>query len=189
MKLDRVCHVASLIAALTLSALTPAAAWDLAGTKTIELHTRDGQAIAIGSVEFRPDGERVRFALKLDHARFKDYFLSMREFKCIDGAGETHCHVPYPYRMPATVTAGDLAWLEHALLFLYNMPKDYGAKLANGLYYRMQLTDEGIVGTPQAIDLALIGAPPANLDLPPYGPGERADIVAGQRWFSRLTIR
>ena len=125
------------VLAVLAALAAPASAWELAGSKTIALHTREGQALPIGSVEFRPDGDRVRFAIKLDHARFKDYFLSMREFKCIDGPNETHCHVPYPYRMPSSVTAGDLAWLEHALLFLHNTPRDYGAKLANGVYYRV----------------------------------------------------
>ncbi len=177
------------VLAVLAALAAPASAWELAGSKTIALHTREGQALPIGSVEFRPDGDRVRFAIKLDHARFKDYFLSMREFKCIDGPNETHCHVPYPYRMPSSVTAGDLAWLEHALLFLHNTPRDYGAKLANGVYYRLRLTNDGIVGTPQSVDLAHIGAPPSDPDVPPFGPAERGDIGAGERWFSGISIR
>ncbi|TXG77547.1 MAG: hypothetical protein E6R11_06365 [Rhodocyclaceae bacterium] len=183
-------RASSFVLVVAVSAFAvPASAWELAGNKTIALHTREGQAVPIGSVEFRPEGGRVRFAIKLDHARFKDYFLSMREFKCIDGPGETHCHVPYPYRMPSTVTAGDLAWLEHSLLFLHNTPRDYGAKLAKGVYYRMQITADGIVGTPQSVDLAQIGAPPADLDVPPFGPADRGEIGSGERWFSGISIR
>jgi len=182
-------HLAGCGLAAACAVATPALAWEMSGSKTLALHARDGTVLPIGTVEFRPEGERTRFAIKLDHARFKDYFLSMREFKCIDGPGETHCHVPYPYRMPATVTAGDLAWLEHALLFLHNTPRDYGAKLAKGVYYRMQLTPDGIVGMPQSVDLAQIGAPPADLDVPPYGPADRGDMGTGERWFSGLSIR
>ncbi len=165
----------------------PAAAWELAGSKTIKLHTRDGQSIVLGSVEFTPHGEQSSFVLHLDHARMKDFFLSMKEFKCLEGE-EIHCHVPYPYANPATVSRNDLRWLEHSLLFLYKRPKDFGARLWNGLYYRMALTDEGIVGTQQAIDLTLVGAPPADPSVPPYGPGERAEIPPGTHWIDRLTI-
>jgi hypothetical protein len=99
----------------------------------VALHTRDGQAIPIGSITFLPQGDRIGFSLQLAHDRFKDYFLSMKEFKCLDGGEEIQCHVPYPYANPATVTPDDLAWLEHALLFLYKLPTEFGARLWNGL--------------------------------------------------------
>ena len=178
--------LASLIA--SLAAPLPALAWDMSGTRQIVLHTREGQAIPLGTVKFTPAGRETTFELHLDHARFKDYFLSMKEFKCLEGNNELQCHVPYPYPHAGKVSAGDLRWLEHALLFLYKSPKDFGAKLWNGLYYRMQITDKGIVGTPQAVDLNAIGAPPADPSIPPYGPGERTDIVPESRWFSKLTI-
>lgn len=165
-----------------------ASAWELAGTKTIFLHSQDGQAIPIGSVTFRPEGGRTAFVIALDHARFKDFFLSMKEFKCLEGP-EVMCHVPYPHRNPATVTAGDLAWLEHALLFLHKSPGEFSAKLWNGLYYRMEISGEGINGTAQAVDLNLIGAPPADSTIPPYPPAERSDIDPASRWLGRLTIR
>ena len=112
----------------------------------------------------------------------------MKEFKCLEGAGEVLCHVPYPYAQPGTVTPTDLAWLEHSLLFLFKLPNEFGAKLWNGLYFQLQMTDEGLVGTPQAIDLNLISAPPADLTKPPYRPALRDDIAPGARWAARLTI-
>lgn len=166
----------------------PAVAWELAGDKTITAHTRDGQAITLGTVSFKPQGEHATFTLHLDHARLKDFFLSMKEFKCLESAEEIQCHVPYPYPNPASVTRTDLRWLEHSLLFLYKAPRDFGARLWNGLYYQMQITDKGIVGTPQAIDLGQIGAPPADNSIPPYGPGERTDITQNSRWITSLTI-
>ncbi len=169
--------------ALSLSA----SAWELAGSKTIALHTRDGQRIVIGSVDFTPKNGQATFTLHLDHAKLKDFFLSMKEFKCLEGE-EIHCHVPYPYPNPGTISRSDLRWLEHSLLFLYKQPKDFGAKLWNGLYYQMTLTDKGIVGTPQAVDLVQIGAPPANTSIPPYGPADRNDISPNSRWINRLTI-
>jgi hypothetical protein len=70
--------------------------------------------------------------------------------------------VPYPYPNSATVSPDNLRWLEHSLLFFYKTPRDFGARLSNGLYYQMQITEQGIVGTPQAIDLVQMGAPPAD---------------------------
>lgn len=165
-----------------------ASAWELAGTKTISLHSQDGQAIPIGTVTFQPEGRRTAFVISLDHTRFKDFFLSMKEFKCLDGR-EVMCHVPYPHRNPATVTAGDLGWLEHSLLFLHKSPAEFGAKLWNGLYYRMRITDAGIVGTAQAVDLNLIGAPPDDPGVLPYPPADRTDIDPASRWLGTLTIR
>jgi hypothetical protein len=162
-------------------------AWELAGSKTVALHTRDGQRIVIGTIDFAPKNELATFTLHLDHAKLKDFFLSMKEFKCLEGE-EIHCHVPYPYPNPGTVSRSDLRWLEHSLLFLYKQPKDFGAKLWNGLYYQMTLSETGIVGTPQAIDLVQIGAPPADTSIPPYGPADRNDISPNSRWVNRLTI-
>lgn len=180
----------SALAAIALAAILPlpASAWELAGEKTLTAHTRDGQAIRLGTVSFKPAGERTAFTLHMDHARFKDFFLSMKEFKCLESAEEIACHVPYPYANPATVTRGDLRWLEHSLLFLHKAPRDFGARLWNGLYYRMEITDRGIVGRPQAVDLAQIGAPPDNPEIPPYGPGERSEIAPNSRWITSLSI-
>ncbi|NTV71996.1 MAG: hypothetical protein HGA71_17885 [Azonexaceae bacterium] len=181
-------QLASLFCGLFAIALAmPATAWELSGSKRITLHTRDGQSIAIGTVDFTPKGDESSFALHIDHARFKDFFLSMKEFKCLEGE-EIHCHVPYPYTNPGTVSRKDLRWLEHSLLFLYKQPKDFGARLWNGLYYQMALTEKGIVGTPQAVDLVQIGAPPADTSIPPYGPSERSDIPPDSRWIRSLSI-
>lgn len=166
----------------------PAGALELAGTRTISLQTRDGQRSPIGTVTFRPAGAASSFVLQLDHARFKDFFLSMREFKCLESASEVFCHVPYPYANPRTVSASDLAWLEHALLFFFKTPQDFGAKLWNGVYYRLENTPGALIGTPQAIDLNAIGAPPDDPAKPPYGPAERGEIDPATRWFTRLSI-
>ena len=165
-----------------------AQAWELAGDKTIALHGRDGQVVPLGTVSFFPGGGRVSFSLHLDSPRFKDFFLSMKEFKCIEAPVEIQCHVPYPYANPGTVTPDDFAWLEHALLFFYKTPREFGARLGNGLYYHLRMTERGLVGTPQAVDLDLIGVPPENPTAPPFGSAERSDIGPDSRWFGRLII-
>ena len=175
---------------LALSVLpSTAMAWELQGTKTLVAHTRDQQRLTLGTVDFtpRPDGT-VAFAVHMDHAKFTDHFLSMKEFKCVEGGGEVSCHVPYPYPNPGTVTPTDLAWLEHHLLFLFKLPKEFGAKLWNGLYYQLERTDKGLVGRPQSIDLNLISAPPEQPDRPPYRPALRDDVPAGVRWIESLSI-
>lgn len=184
--------LASLVMAggLAMSALPSGAmAWELQGTKTLVAHTRDQQRLTLGTVDFtpRPDGT-VAFAVHMDHAKFTDHFLSMKEFKCLEGGGEVTCHVPYPYPNPRTVTATNLSWLEHHLLFLFKLPKEFGAKLWNGLYYQLSLTPQGLVGRPQSIDLNLISAPPDQADKPPYRPALRDDVAAGVRWIDRITI-
>ena len=166
-----------------------ASAWELQGTKALVAITRDQQRLPLGTVDFnpRPDG-KVAFAVHMDHAKFTDHFLSMKEFKCVEGGGEVSCHVPYPYPNPGTVTPTDLTWLEHHLLFLFKLPKEFGAKLWNGLYYQLERTDKGLVGRPQSIDLNLISAPPAQTDKPPYRPALRDDVAAGVRWIDRIAI-
>ncbi len=53
----------------------------MVGTKQLELRTRDGTSIPIGTMTFTPRPDATRFAVAVDRAKFKDYFLSMREFK------------------------------------------------------------------------------------------------------------
>lgn len=152
------------------------------------LHSRDGATVPLGTVSFTPADGRIGFALKLAHEPFKDFFLSMKEFKCVESPTEIFCHVPYPYPQPGTVSATDFAWLEHSLLFMYKTLAEFGAKLWNGVYFQLKLTDRGLVGTPQAVDLNRISAPPDKPGVPPYRPTQRDDIAPGARWFNRLTI-
>ena len=181
-----------LMALLALAPLS-ARAWDLAGPHAVLLHARDGSRLQLGTVTFGPadNGRRV-FTLVMDPTRFKDFFLSMKEFKCVEGGREVFCHVPYPYPQPGTVRvqpdAIDLAWLEHSLLFMFKTPTEFGAKLWNGVYFQLRLTDQGLEGRPQAVDLNRISAPPDKPAQPPFGPALRDDIAPGARWFERLTI-
>lgn len=186
-------HLSTLtILVAALAVCTPASAWELNGTRSITIHSRDGRSIPIGSVSFKPAGsaatDRIAVTVLMDYSRFKDFFLSMKEFKCLEGADEIFCHVPYPYPNPGTVTATELDWLEHALMFMFKAQAEFGAKLWNGVYFKLALTEKGLVGRPQAIDLNQIGAPPADTSVPPYGPRERSDIAPEARWFNKITI-
>lgn len=162
--------------------------WELSGQKEIYLHNKLGEKIAVGYVEFKPVNQDISFDIHWNHAKMKDYFLSMREFKCLDGRDEIQCQVPYPYQSPKTITATNYAWLEHHMLFLFKAPKNFGANLWNGIYYELKATPTGLVGTPHAVDLVAIGAPPEKLDVPPYGKNERTPMPEGARWFTQMTI-
>ncbi len=165
------------------------AAWELSGTKSIFATTADGERINLGAVLFTagPDGSST-FRISLDLAPFTDHFLSMREFKCIEGRSELTCHVPYPYDNPTTVKPGNYAWLEHSLLFFYKRPSDFGAKLWNGVYFEFRETDSGLIGEPKAIDLNLISAPPNDLATPPFRPALRDDMPSEARWIRSIGI-
>jgi hypothetical protein len=181
------CALGALALALWLPFHGVAAGLD--GIKTLTLHGRDGRTVDIGKVRFAPAADgAVSFSLDLDPTTLQDHFLSMREFKCATGDTEVLCHVPYPYKRPSTVSGSNYAWLEHALMFLYKEPRDFGAKLRNGLYFRFEATDKGLVGMPQAIDLTVVGVPPDDLSVPPYRPALRDDITPGSRWATKLTI-
>lgn len=178
----------ALMAGLALSSLTASAA-RLEGTKAVFAHTRDKERIPIGSVRFDPQGGGLStFVLSMDYARFADYFLSMKEFKCLDGKVEIVCHVAYPYANPRTVSEQDMRWLEHALLFVFKSPSEFGANLRNGLYFRFEPDGAGWRGRPQSIDLNHISAPPDDAAMPPYGPAMRDDVSAGERWIESVTI-
>ena len=181
--------VAALAFGLAMGMVGPAGAWEASGTQTITAHTRDGGRITLGTVRFDPlaDGWSS-LKVTMTHGLLKDHFLSMKEFKCLEGDGEIACHVPYPYANPARVNAQHLEWLEHQLLFMFKLPTDFGAKLWNGLYFRFTVTPSGLQGHPQAIDLNHISAPPDRLDTPPFDASLRDDIVPNPRWIQRLSI-
>ncbi len=177
---------------LLCSLCSYAHAWELAGTKSLSMQVQSAQgleSIKLGTVSFEPlaDG-RFKFTLAMDREKYTDHFLSMKEFKCVAGPRELMCHVPYPYKQPSSVTATDFAWLEHALLFMFKLPNEFGAKLWNGLYFQFALTDKGLVGKPQSVDLNAISAPPDKPDIPPYRPPLRDDVPKGSRWVTGLTI-
>lgn len=166
-----------------------AAGFDLEGTKQVFAVTRDGTRLALGHVQFtRTSADVTQFKLKIDSPLLVDHFLSMKEFKCLDSASEVTCHVPYPYRNPNTITAGNLVWLEHSLLFLFKQPRDFGAKLWNGSYYQFEVAGQRLIGKPQAIDLNHISAPSDTPGIAPYTPDLRVDTAPGARWIGHLLI-
>jgi hypothetical protein len=164
-------------------------AFDFSGEKVLIAVTKDGARTSIGRVVFTPaSGGVSTFKVQMDHTVMRDHFLSMREFKCLPAAQEISCFVPYPYAQPATASSSQLAWLEHSLLFFYKQPKDFGAKLWNGIAFTFTATPTALVGVPQAVDLNRIGVPPDDLTVPPYAATDRDPFTPGARWLSELRI-
>lgn len=166
------------------------AKFELQGTKSIIAQLGQGSEVQIGTVNFQPHSQgKHEFALELDHSKFTDFFLSMREFKCLPGDTEVSCHVPYPYKSPSIVSVEDLVWLEHRLMFMFKRPSEFGAKLWNGIYFKFTIEGDSLVGVPQAVDLNKIGAPPADLNEPPYPDQDRHEMNIEQRLVKALVIR
>jgi hypothetical protein len=184
-----VARLHELLLALGCVASMTAQSQSLEGTKTITLHTTDQQALRIASVTFsKPVDGNYTFAIKMNDEAFTDHFLSMREFKCVGGSRELMCFVPYPYARGQTVSDVDFAWLEHALLFMFKQPTDFGAKLWNGVYFQLTRSGAGLRGVPQAVDLNFISAPPNDLTVPPYKRSLRDDYAAKSRWVEFIGI-
>lgn len=172
---------------LALICASPALAGPLDGEKRIVLVTRSGEAIPVGTISFTPRPDGSRFKVRIDPDRTTTYFLSMRNFRCIAG-DEVFCHVPYPYPLGETVTADRLDWLEHALLFLTKSHDEFGARFENGVYFRLRVEGDRLIGTPQGIDLDDIGSPPDDPTIPPYSTIDRSDMAEGDGWIARLVI-
>ena len=66
--------------------------------------------------------------------------------------------------------------------------RDFGARLWNGIAFKLAVTPGALVGRPQAVDLNRIGVPPDDLTVPPYGAFDRDDFSPGARWVQELRI-
>ena len=188
--MNRSAGFSALLLGVALSAPCSLLAFDFQGDKALIAVTHEGVQTRIGTVSFTAQAgdAQARFAVRIDPKVMQDHFLSMREFKCLPAAPEITCFVPYPYPQPGTVSAGQLQWMEHSLLFFFKRPADFGAKLWNGIIFKFTVTPTALVGTPQAVDLNRIGVPPDNPNEPPYGAFDRDDFTPGARWVQQLRI-
>ncbi|WP_299199651.1 hypothetical protein [uncultured Amphritea sp.] len=159
------------------------------GVRQIYLQQKDGSEQRIGELVLSPaENSLLSYKVNLDYDLFKDYFLSMKEMKCLEG-DELWCFIPYPYTQPRTVAEDDLRWLEHDLLFMFKPPEAFGANFWNGIYYKMELTDQGIRGTAHAVDLNRLASPPDDLSQPPIGEFDTDEADLDKRWLPYIEIR
>jgi hypothetical protein len=133
------------------------------GERSIVLTGASGETVRIGTVTFVPDGDGARISVLIEAPEFSNEFLSMRPFRCLPGAKEMWCHLPYPYETSGRITADDLVDLEYALLFLFKQPSAFGIDAWNGLYFKLALDEQGgISGRLHETNLDVLAAPPEN---------------------------
>jgi len=155
------------------------------GEHRIFLVDKSGERIDIGAVMITDKG--TGYSLHVDHSGFSDYFLSMKEMKCLEGP-ELYCHIPYPYDHPTRLSSADLSWLSHDLLFMFKSPKEFGANFWNGVFYNLEVVDGVIKGQAQAVDLNHLASPPDDLTVPPYGEYDRNELDLNARWLPFIEI-
>lgn len=159
-----------------------------AQTMTIYLQEKSGQQHPIGTLTLTPLDGHFHYQITMHHQVFTDYFLSMKEMKCLEGP-ELWCHLAYPYHSPRTVTHQSLDWLSHDLLFMFKEPSAFGANFWNGIYYELEWQGDQITGSARAVDLNELAAPPEEQDIPPFTQFEREPAEREKRWLPDIVIR
>jgi len=159
----------------------------LEGTKAIHLHPADGDPIKVAEVTFLAKSDGA-YSLRYDDTLFTDHFLSMRPFKCLEGADKLWCRVPYPYEIKRQTAEDDLTDLEYELMFVWKNQGEYGIDLWNGVYYVLALDGDRLVGTMHEIDMNVLASPPEGGSLRPVTEDDLEEADADSHWLPKLTI-
>jgi hypothetical protein len=138
----------------------------LEGDKKVYLVSSGNELTHIANVIFSNQGDKSDYEVKFVDKPFENQFLSMRPFQCIMGKKQVMCHVPYPYEANKHVTDDDLSLLSNDLLFLHKSPSEYGINMWNGIYYKLKMEGENIVGEVNEVDMNSIASPPDDLNAP-----------------------
>ncbi|WP_350333131.1 hypothetical protein [Coralliovum pocilloporae] len=168
--------------------IQPVLAAPLEGEKRVLLRDEAGQTHQIGSVRFEAGADGSRYHFTLNDAVFKDHFLSMRPFKCLEGKDKHWCYVPYPYNNRHTVSDRDLTDLEYDLLFVWKGATDYGINMWNGIYYRLAVEDGRLKGTLHEMDMDRLSAPPEDDDFRPLEDKHLHEADPDSHWLPFLII-
>lgn len=152
---------------------------------TIRLHPSQGDPIVAGTVSIDGGGG---FQVIWDDDKFGDYFLSMRPFKCLEGADKLWCRVAYPYENRRSLAGGDATDLEYDLLFVWKNAADYGIDMWNGVYYRLMAEEGGWTGVMHEMDMDMLAAPPEDGTLRPITHGDLEPGDPDSHWLPKLTI-
>lgn len=158
------------------------------GEKTVYAVPSDGEPIAIGTVTFTDEGERLAYAFDLNEAVLSEHFLSMRPFKCLDLNGQTVCHLPYPYELTGAVQPPDWRDLEYRLLFLFKGAGEYGINFANGYYFRFEQDGERLIGVRHETDMDQLASPPPDDVLYPLDEAELYKSEGDSHQLLRLLV-
>jgi hypothetical protein len=173
---------------VTLALFTTPALADLpTGERKIILFSVT-EKIEIGVASFEGSGDTRKISVTMHEPLFKDHFLSMRPFKCLEGV-KFYCHLPYPYEWKGEITATDLTDLEYALLFVQKDPTAYGINLWNGIYYRLTLDGSGkITGALNEVDMDNLASPPASSNYRPLTEDMLTAVPGDGQWLPTVSI-
>ena len=174
--------------AIGLLSLIPLKAIAFEGEKTVYAEPVDGERVAIGTVTFTPDGDRLAYKFDLDETALTEHFLSMRPFKCLDFDSQTVCHLPYPYDLTGSVQPPDWLDLEYRLMFLYKDAGEYGINFANGYYFRFEQDGDRLIGTRFETDMDQLASPPPDGMLYPLEETELYESEGESHRLQRLVI-
>lgn len=162
----------------------------LQGTHKIVLSNAAGERVSIGKIHFS-DAGAGKTAFKIDLAtNMEDYFLDMRPFLCLTGPVQRLCLFPVQNE-PALISADDMVPLEYALMFMRTKAKDLHVNPFNGLYYKMQWTDKGIIGKVFEVDMAPFIAPdivPIERRQRPLQPQDFYEADLNSQWLPQFSI-
>jgi hypothetical protein len=167
---------------------TPALAELPSGARQIMLKSTS-ESVEIGTVTFSGEGDQRSITVSMNETLFTDHFLSMRPFKCLEGATRFYCHLPYPYEWQGKITTTDLTDLEYALLFVQKAPTAYGINLWNGIYYQLTLGADGqIAGVLNEVDMDTLASPPATGNFRPLTDEALTPAAADSQWLPIVVI-
>ena len=173
--------------------LAPSSAWteEIApGAYEVVLEAQNGEAIPVAKLVMSASTNgQMTYEVDWDDTKFSDQFLSMRPFKCLDGAKKQWCRVPYPYENKRRLSADDVTDLEYDLLFIWKRQGDYGIDMWNGVYYELELTADGLKGAMNEMDMDILSAPPDDGNLRPIGEFDLEPADPDSHWLPRVLIR
>ncbi len=183
--------ISCLVCALALSlSLFTQQAQAKKSEKTISLIGKDGSKFQVAKIILTlQENKKHSFEIIWDDTKFSEHFLSMRPFKCIDGA-QTVCHLGYPYKTKNRISKTDLKDLEYALLFIHKNEKEYGINFWNGIYYRLKREDNGtITGSVWETDMNELASPPEKEFDRPIGDSDLVEGAEGKHRFPKIIIQ
>lgn len=179
----------ALLGVLTVClSVAAASASPFKGTRTIYLVEEDGTRHDVASIRFDAKGDEWTYKIKWRDERFGEHFLSMRPFRCLEGTEKYWCRIPYPYENRKTVSDRDLADLEYDIMFIWKGAAEYGINMWNGVYYKLAVDGDRLVGRIHEIDMGKLSAPPEAGNLRPV---RETDLEPGEvesHWLPTLVV-
>jgi len=163
-------------------------AFTFKGEKAIKLQQEDGVTHSVGIITFANHSDGTTYKIEWKDESFGEHFLSMRPFKCFEGDTKHWCRVPYPYTIRRNVGPDDLTDLEYDLLFIWKGSGEYGINMWNGVYYRLEVQENRLVGVLHEMDMEKLGVPPNAGNLRPIREVDLEEGYPESHWLPKIII-